>query len=504
MSKKRSRTPRGQVLHLADTWFGDDASMLHVREALQLMASADPKMFHDEDEDDGEQGFPDYNYMLDRHGDLAVLSISGSMVSRESWMNRFFGLTSYQEIRNAAIAAHEGGARAILLDVDTNGGSAEGIGELSDFIADFDRSVIPIYSYTGTKALSAGYWISATGRKLFSSSMALNGSIGVISSHFSYARMLEKQGIDVTMFRAGEFKALGSPYEKLDDKAKAEIEGRMGKFYDQFLSHVSSHRGIPIPALIETAAEGRVFMGHDGLKAGLVDSITSFDKAVAAVLGEVGERRPRVSVPTPSTAHMDADMKRQLNDAGLAAVASGMDQEKALADPKLSEEVKEKTAEELAAEAAAAQAAADAEKAPKAEDQPADKPKAKAKAKVEEEPQPSDQLVDRLITMSADLADAKAEVKRLQASEQERSAHMTTLMKICGDAINRMELPLNRAATNFTGMSAETVINAYHRTLSDFNSKMKIGSQAEVPAENDLGAKPKANGYVPASDCVKL
>jgi hypothetical protein len=191
-------------------------------------------------------------------------------------------------------------------------------------------------------------------------------------------------------------------------------------------------------------------------------------------------------------------MKRKLTDAGQAAVASGMAEKLALADPKLSEEVKEKTKEELAIEEAAVLAAA-AESVvtdPKVEPDAAPAPAAKAE-------QLSDQTLDKIISLSSDLADARGEVKRLQASETERSASMTTLMKICGDAINRMELPLSRSPTSFTGMSAETLIGTYHRTLSDFNSRMKIGAQAEVPGDSDLGEK-KTQAYVPNADCVKL
>jgi signal peptide peptidase SppA len=498
MTAKRSKTPRGQSLHLGDIWYGDDDSMLAARASLAQLSALDPKLYASDDEDEPFDGFPEYSYMLARHGDVGVLSISGSMVSKETFYNRYVGLCSYQEVRNAAIVAAESGCRGLLLDIDTNGGSAEGIGELSDFLTYFDKNVIPVYSYTGTKMLSAGYWMGCLGRKVFSSAMAVNGSIGVVSAHFSYARMLKEQGIDVTMLRQGEFKALGSPYEKLDDKARADIEARMGKFYDLFLSHVSSHRGIAVPALIETAAEGRVFMGDDAVAVGLVDSITTFDKAVSAVMKAVGDRQPQVSVLTPST-YLGVDhMKRKLTDAGQAAVASGMAEKLALADPSLSEEVKEKTKEELAAEEAAALAAA-AEPAPaepKVEPEAAPAPAAKAE-------QLSDQTLDKIISLSSDLADARGEVKRLQASESERSASMTTLMKICGDAINRMELPLSRSPTSFTGMSAETLIGTYHRTLSDFNSRMKIGAQAEVPGDSDLGEK-KTQAYVPNADCVKL
>jgi signal peptide peptidase SppA len=502
MTAKRSKTPRGQSLQLGDIWYGDDDSMLSARNALTQLAALDPKLYagDDDGEDEAFDGFPEYSYMLARHGDIAVLSISGSMVSKETYYNRYVGLCSYQEVRNAAIVAAESGCRGLLLDIDTSGGSAEGIGELSDFLTEFDKNVIPVYTYTGTKMLSAGYWIGCIGRKVFSSAMAMDGSIGVVSAHFSYARMLKEQGIDVTMLRQGEFKALGSPYEKLDDKARADIEARMGKFYDLFLSHVSTHRGIAVPALIETAAEGRVFMGDDAVAVGLVDQITTFDKAVSAVMKAVGDRQPQVSVLTPST-YLGVDhMKRKLTDAGQAAVASGMAEKLALADPKLSEEIKEPTKEEReAAEAAALAAAADPVVTdPKVEPEAAPAPAPAAKAE-----QMSDQTLDKIISLSSDLADARGEVKRLQASESERSASMATLMKICGDAINRMELPLSRSPTSFTGMSAETLIGTYHRTLSDFNSRMKIGAQAEVPGDSDLGEK-KTQAYVPNADCVKL
>jgi signal peptide peptidase SppA len=495
--RKRSQTPRGQIAQLGDFWYGDDESMLNAREALVQLAALDPKLYVG-DENDEPEDFPDYAYMLTRHGDVAVLSISGSMVSKESFWNRYVGLVSYQEVRNAAIVAAEAGCLGLLLDIDTNGGSAEGIGELSDFLSEFDRNVMPIYTYTGTKMLSAGYWVGCVGRKIFSSSMANSGSIGVVSAHISYARMLKEQGIDVTMFRQGEFKALGSPYETLDDKAKADIEARMKNFYEPFLSHVSVHRGIAIPTLIETAAEGRVFMGAKALSAGLVDDITTFDKAVSAVMSLVGTRQPTVSAPIPSTSNLGMEsMKRQLTDAGLAAVASGLAEKLALADPKLSVEVKEKTPEELAAEEAAAAALAEKEKEPKVEPEPAPAPAAKAE-------QLTDQTLDKIISLSGDLAEAKGELKRLQASEQERAASMGTLMKICGDAINRMELPLSRSPTSITGMSAETLISTYHRTLSDFNGRMKIGAQAEVPGEDDLGGGAKAQAYMPNADCVKL
>jgi len=488
MSKRKRQPKMLATLHTSPqlAWFGDDVSFVAYREALTRLQATDPSMFHnDDDEEEEEVQFGgDYKYMLQAHGDVAVLQVYGSLVPKESWLNRYFGLVSYEEIRNAAISASESGARAILLDFDTGGGAVSGIGELSDFLTDFSNNVAPVYSYTGANMLSAGYWLGAVGKKVFSSSMALSGSIGVISSHFSYARMLKEQGIDVTMFRKGEFKALGSPYEQLDDKAKADIEARLGGYYDKFLEHVSQGRGIAVPTLIETAAEGRVFMGDDAIKVGLVDVVTSFDKAVAAIQNELGDRKPRIAVPTHSTLMAGNDMKRKLNDAGLAAVASGVDQAVALIDPKLSEEVTEETVVEQPADAAPA------DEAPEGEDDGAkvvDQPKVQA-----EQPKASGTdtaMIDRLVELTTKLTTAEAELAALKTADATRETQFKALMKIAVDSVNRMEMPLGRTATDLKNADAATVLSTYQHVISAFNSQFKVGGVSEVPAAENLGTQ---------------
>lgn len=492
MSKRKRQPKMLATLHASPqlAWFGDDVSFVAYREALVRLQASDPSMFHNDDDDDDDGDNPqfggDYRYMLSAHGDVAVMQVYGSLVPKESWMNRYFGMVSYEEIRNAAISAAESGARAILMDFDTGGGAVSGIGELSDFLHDFSNNVAPVYSYTGANMLSAGYWLGAVGKKVFSSDMALSGSIGVISSHFSYARMLKEQGIDVTMFRKGEFKALGSPYEQLDDKAKADIEARLGGYYDKFLAHVSQGRGIAVPTLIETAAEGRVFMGDDAIKVGLVDVVTSFDKAIAQIQSEVGDRKPRIAVPTHSTSMAGNDMKRKLNDAGLAAVASGVDQAVALIDPKLSEEVTEETVVEQPAEVAPAEAApeGDEEDGAKAEDKP--------KVQAEDKPKSTGNdsaMIDRLIELTAKLTTAEAELAALKTADATRDTQFKALMKIAVDSVNRMELPLGRTVSDLKSADAAAVLSTYQNVISAFNSQFKVGAVSEVPAADNLGSK---------------
>lgn len=525
-TKGRKRARRNAQLatvtsSVQQTWFGDDVSYAQYRDNVERMQKANQSDFklgswdEDDDQEDGtaDENFAgDYGYMLTKHGNVAVLQVYGELVPKESWYNRYFGMISYEEIRNAAItAASSGSVAGLLIDYDTGGGAVTGIGELSDFLREFDNNVMPVYSYTGANMLSAGYWLGCVGRKVFCSSMALSGSIGVITAHFSYARAMKEQGIDVTMFRQGEFKALGSPYETLDAKAKADIESRMRKFYDMFLGHVSPQRGIPIPTLLETAAEGRVFMGDDAVKVGLVDKVISFDKAVAFVANAVKDTQLGSSLLSPTTMAGMTDMKRTLNAAGLAAVASGVAAEVALADPKLSEEVIDTPTETDPTKVDAkvdadgkpiVEAKVDADgkpivetPAPAASDKP---------AVVETDTKADTSMLDRLVLLSAQLATAQAELATLKTADATKDAQFKALVKIAADSTNRMEVPLARTPTNLKEASAELVLSTYHSVISAFNSQFKVGGVAEVPSSDDLKVDAPAMAYIPDASLASL
>ena len=151
----------------------------------------------------------------------------------------------------------------------------------------------------------------------------------------------DRDGIEVTVLRAGEFKALGSPYEKLDEKARAQIESQMNAIYDVFLETVAENRGTSVSALKATAAEGRVFVGADAVTVGLVDSVASFDAAMSAISKKVRASSSRSLNPSNSTHIGDIPMakKRVLTEAATAAIASGAPEAEVVTQPGMTVEV---------------------------------------------------------------------------------------------------------------------------------------------------------------------
>lgn len=431
--------------------------------------------------------FGEFGYMVSRADNLAIVNVSGSLTSKNRSYNRFLGMVSYDEIRNAVFSAIGAeGVEGIVLNMDTPGGQASGISELSDFLAEVDSRVMPIYTYAGTTMASGGYWLGSVGREIYASKLAAIGSIGVVTVHASYKDMYEKAGIEVTVLRAGEFKALGSPYENLDDKARAQIESQMNAIYDVFLETVSGNRETSVQALKENAAEGRVFMGQEALSVGLVDHITSFDAAIADISRKVRGSNNFSSTPSnPSvTITGEIDMKKKvLTEAGKAALESGVPKSELLDNPEMFEVVDEEAAEQ---EVSATAEETTSEEETSDEDASDEEPKVEEPAAKPSVGGDLMTLVSQISTLSSEKASLEHRLQRAEAERDDAKSNEQALVKIAAAAVNRMNVALGAAPMKLEGMAAATVIDQYNRTYSQFNSKYKVGATAQVAEEEDL------------------
>lgn len=433
--------------------------------------------------------FGEFSYMADLVGNLAVITISGSLTSKNRPYNRMFGMVSYDEIRNAVFAATEHPEVAgIVLNMDTPGGQASGVSELSDFLTQVDAELKPIYTYAGTTMASGGYWLGSVGREIYASKLATVGSIGVITVHVSYEKMLKEDGIEVTVLRAGEFKALGSPYEKLDDKARTQIESQMNTIYDVFLETVAENRGTSVNALKETAAEGRVFIGADSVTVGLVDHITSFDAAINDISKKVKSSSTVPFKPQSETTIGVIDMpgkKKVLTDKGVAAIESGIPESEVYGDPEMVTEIEEEEDQSeptASAEEGAGAAEAD-DGSDDSDDEGEDSPAAKFTG---HDSQLVTTMFDKITDLTTQLATVKAELATSTQKLDEAVSTQDALIKIAIQAVQKMEVSLGGSPSKLTGMAPSVVLDHYNRVHAQFNQRFKVGASAEVPADSDV------------------
>jgi len=185
----------------------------------------------------------------------------------------------------------------ILLHVDSPGGivtpSQEIYSELKRAKAKGKKLVVSM----GTLAASGGYYISAPADVIVANPGTTTGSIGVKLELPNIEGLLKKLGVSVDVVKSSEFKDIGSPYRPMQPEERQLMQGTIMDVYDQFVSVVAEDRNLPKDSVLKLA-DGRVLSGRQAQACGLVDSLGTFNDAVAiaGALAGLGDD-PRISRP---------------------------------------------------------------------------------------------------------------------------------------------------------------------------------------------------------------
>lgn len=222
-----------------------------------------------------------YHYMMNKYHDVAVIDVRGTLITYESPYNKYFGVVSYEEIRNSvAMAVKDKQVSTILMKFDTGGGTAKGVDECCEFLQKVNKEHLPIYSLVNGTMASAGYFIGSVGKKIFTTKLSMVGSIGTIVPIWSYFRMLEEQGIDVQIVRSPEFKALGHPLDPMSETALKDMQKTVDTLTEVFEGYVAENRATSVEVVQSRYGQGRVFVGQDSVNKGLADEVSTFDAVI--------------------------------------------------------------------------------------------------------------------------------------------------------------------------------------------------------------------------------
>lgn len=222
-------------------------------------------------------------------GSIAVLPIYGVIAQRMNMMMQFSGGTSSELFgRDFDAAVNDPAIGAIVIDVDSPGGSVAGTPELARKIFDA-RGSKPIIAVANSLMASAAYWIGSAADELVATPSAEGvGSIGVIAVHEEFSKAAEMAGFKFTIIRAPENKGEGNPYEALSPEALEFIQGQIDEFYGMFVNAVAKHRGIKASDVREKYGSGRAFSAKQALAAGMIDRIATLDDVIAKLGGSRG------------------------------------------------------------------------------------------------------------------------------------------------------------------------------------------------------------------------
>lgn len=268
-----------------DLWLGSEASYHYVAEALkrareQLGEGGARreliKLMHDNDEDDPN---PVQTEVI---GNVGVIKVTGGTVTNSSWITRWLGIPSYADIQERFLEmADDYSVKAIVLSIDSPGGAAKGVSQLSDFIRAYSNGVKNVIGFNAGSVCSAALWYGTGGVQLHSCREGETGSVGAIMVHMEYTEALKMDGVSARVFRSAPYKALGNPYEKLEDKAIKDISERIMRSHNAFVAGLSSNLGLKEDYVGSTIANGKVYGAEDAVKLKMVHSIQTFEQLVA-------------------------------------------------------------------------------------------------------------------------------------------------------------------------------------------------------------------------------
>ena len=232
---------------------------------------------------------------------IAVFRIYGPIVPRESYLTRYFGLTALDSFRAKlkAVAADPGVA-AILLDVDSPGGMAEGLQETAALLRAV-RAEKPILAYANATCASAAYWLAAQANRLIVTPDAdAIGSVGSVILQVDSTEFWKQMGVTWNIIRAPERKYEGSELEPLGAVARQALQDVVNATTAQFEADVAKGRGLSVTKVRQDFGRGAVLMAQPAVAVGMADALGTFEDAVtgALKLGKKGARR--AELPTDS------------------------------------------------------------------------------------------------------------------------------------------------------------------------------------------------------------
>jgi signal peptide peptidase SppA len=215
---------------------------------------------------------------------VARISIDGTLVHKLGGVSPWSGMVGYDCLERVITDAKENKeVGAILLDMDSPGGEVSGCFDFARKLRTMGARAggKPIVCFANEMACSAAYAIASSCDAVMTTETGVVGSIGVWTMQVDMTKGLTKDGIEVTMIRAGERKARGGPYEVADDETFTKLQGWVDETWRIFADHVAEGRGISAEAIL--ALEGEWFTGTDAKALGLVDAVDSPDAIFEAV-----------------------------------------------------------------------------------------------------------------------------------------------------------------------------------------------------------------------------
>lgn len=221
---------------------------------------------------------------------IAIINASGAIIDGESTTDFLSGETTIGADTIARMldsARKNDDIKAVVLRIDSGGGSALASDVISREISRYKKDKKPIVISMANVAASGGYWLTTEADKVLANENTLTGSIGVFTGKVNIQKLLDKLGVTTETFKIGEHADAFSETRPFTEAELKILRDSTQHIYRLFLERVATGRKMTV-AEVDKLGQGRVYSGSRAKDLKLIDEIGGLDRAVE-VAGELAK-----------------------------------------------------------------------------------------------------------------------------------------------------------------------------------------------------------------------
>lgn len=213
---------------------------------------------------------------------VGIVRVSGTITGGKGGGDLFnSGAGAERIISELEKARKSDSIKAVVIRINSPGGSAAGSEEVYNEILKVRASGKPVIASMADIAASGGYYIASGSNEIMSDAATLTGSIGVIMEMEDLQKLFGKIGVGMNVIKSGKHKDIGSPMRPMTADEHHLLQLMVNDTYQQFLDAVAKGRAGKLTyTQLKQLADGRVFTGRQALKLKLVDKIGGLQDSI--------------------------------------------------------------------------------------------------------------------------------------------------------------------------------------------------------------------------------
>ncbi|MGK9230588.1 signal peptide peptidase SppA [Inquilinus limosus] len=218
---------------------------------------------------------------------IAVIYATGPIVDDPSDGSLERRIVGHELAETIDDAVGDSRIKAIVLRIDSPGGSVVASALIGRAVERARDSGKPIVVSMGETAASGGYWIAAQAKAIVAEPSTLTGSIGIFAGKPVLQALWKKVGVNWGSVQRGRNAGIWTLNEPMNAGEKGRFEAGIDAGYDAFIQLVAKGRGLE-PRAVDSVAQGRVWLGSEAAKNGLVDRLGGLDAAMVIARQAIG------------------------------------------------------------------------------------------------------------------------------------------------------------------------------------------------------------------------